>query len=146
VSQELYNRTPRYTARFAALPTNHQKQLRTAPSRTLQRCTIPHKVLYKLCCESEFTARAVICHLTFYIFVEEDSIYMRSVNDVFKYNRARKNVIIGGAASLIRITALSCVSSFPICLAGFGDMLFIFQQALTLFAVVVAGGAFVWLV
>jgi len=46
---------------------------------------------------------------------------MRSVNDAFKYNRARKNVIIGGAVILIFITALSCVSSFLIFCAGFGD-------------------------
>jgi hypothetical protein len=54
---------------------------------------------------------------------------MRSVNDAFKYNRARKNLIIGGAVILICITALSCVSSFLIYRAGFGDPPFIFQQA-----------------
>jgi hypothetical protein len=69
-----------------------------------------------------------------------------NVEDAFKYNRARKNVIIGGAVILICITALSCVSSFMIYRAGFGDMPFIFQQALALFAVVVVEGAFVWLV
>jgi len=52
---------------------------------------------------------------------------MRGVNDAFKYNRARKNVIIGGAVILIFITALSCVSSFLICRAGLGDPPFIFQ-------------------
>jgi hypothetical protein len=46
---------------------------------------------------------------------------MRGVNDAFKYNRVRKNMIIGGAAILIFITALSCVSSFLIYRAGFGD-------------------------
>src|SRR5215470_6615400 len=71
---------------------------------------------------------------------------MGSVQDAFKYNRARKNVIIGGAVILICITALSCVSSFMIYRAGFGDLPFIFQQALALFAVVVVEGAFVWLV
>src|SRR5262245_15778318 len=71
---------------------------------------------------------------------------MGSVQDAFKYNRARKNVIIGGAVILICITALSCVSSFMIYRTGFGDMPFIFQQALALFAVVVVEGAFVWLV
>jgi hypothetical protein len=71
---------------------------------------------------------------------------MGNVQDAFKYNRARKNVIIGGAVILICITALSCVSSFMIYRAGFGDMPFIFQQALSLFAVVVVEGAFVWLV
>lgn len=71
---------------------------------------------------------------------------MNSVQEAFKYNKARKNIIIGGAVILICITALSCVSSFMIYRAGFGDMPFIFQQALSLFAVVVVEGAFVWLV
>lgn len=71
---------------------------------------------------------------------------MGSVQDAFKYNRARKNVIIGGAVILICITALSCVSSFMIYRSGFGDLPFIFQQTLALFAVVVVEGAFVWLV
>jgi hypothetical protein len=70
----------------------------------------------------------------------------RSVQDAFKYNRARKNVIIGGAVILICITALSCVSSYTIYNEGFADMPFIFQQALSLFAVIVVEGAFVWLV
>ncbi len=70
----------------------------------------------------------------------------RNVQDAFKYNRARKNVIIGGAVILICITALSCVSSYTIYNEGFADMPFIFQQALSLFAVVVVEGAFVWLV
>jgi hypothetical protein len=71
---------------------------------------------------------------------------MGSVQDAFKYNRARKNVIIGGAMILICITALSCVSSFLIYREGFGDLPFIIQQALALFAVVVVEGAFIWLV
>jgi hypothetical protein len=71
---------------------------------------------------------------------------MGNIQEAFKYNRARKNVIIGGAVILICITALSCVSSFMIYRTGFGDMPFIFQQALSLFAVVVVEGAFVWLV
>jgi len=70
---------------------------------------------------------------------------MNSVQDAFKYNRARKNVIIVGAMILICITALSCISSFMIYRGGFSDMPFIFQQALALFAVVVVEGAFVWL-
>jgi hypothetical protein len=61
---------------------------------------------------------------------------MNSVQDAFKYNRARKNVGIGGAVILICITALSCISSFMIYRSGFGDMPYIFQQALALFAVV----------
>jgi hypothetical protein len=70
---------------------------------------------------------------------------MCGVNESCEYNRARKNVIIGGAAPLIRITALSRVSPFLIDRAGFGDPPFIFQQTLALFAVVVVEGAFVWL-
>src|SRR5262245_46821834 len=69
-----------------------------------------------------------------------------SVQDVFKHNRARKNVIFGGAVILICITALSCVSSFMIFREGFRDVPYIFQQALALFAVVVIEGTFVWLV
>jgi hypothetical protein len=69
-----------------------------------------------------------------------------SVQDAFKYNRARKNVIIGGAVILICITAVSCVSSFMIYRGGFADLPYLFQQALSLFAVVVVEGAFVWLV
>jgi hypothetical protein len=71
---------------------------------------------------------------------------MNSVQDAFKYNRARKNIIIGMMVILICITALSCVSSYMIYRTGFGDMPFIFQQALSLFAVVVVEAAFVWLV
>lgn len=64
----------------------------------------------------------------------------------FKHNRARKNVILGGAVILICITVLSCVSSFTIYRAGFADFPYVFQQALALFAVIVVEGAFVWLV
>jgi hypothetical protein len=68
-------------------------------------CTIPHQVLYKLCSESEFTARDVICHLTFYFFAKEVSIHkICGVKDAFKNNRARKNMIPGGAAPLICVT------------------------------------------
>lgn len=70
----------------------------------------------------------------------------RSVQDAFKYNRARKNVIIGGAVILVCITALSCVSSYMIYTEGFNDMPYLFRQALSLFAVIVVEGAFVWLV
>jgi len=62
------------------------------------------------------------------------------------YEKAMRNTTIGGAVILFCITALSCVSSFMIYRSGFGDMPFIFQQALALFAVVVVEGAFVWLV
>ena len=52
--------------------------------------------------------------------------FMDSVQNVFRHNRARKNVIIGGMVILICITALSCVSSFMIYRSGFGDMPYIF--------------------
>jgi hypothetical protein len=68
------------------------------------------------------------------------------VQDAFKHNRARKNVILGGGVILICITILSCVSSFMIYRDGFGDLPYILQQALALFAVIVVEGAFVWLV
>jgi hypothetical protein len=68
------------------------------------------------------------------------------VQDAFKHNRARKNVILGGAMILVCITVMSCVSSFMIYRDGFADLPYVFQQALSLFAVVVVEGAFVWLV
>jgi len=71
---------------------------------------------------------------------------MDSVQNVFRHNRARKNVIVGGMIILICITGLSCVSSFMIYRGGFEDLPFIFQVALSLFAVVVVEGSFVWLV
>jgi len=71
---------------------------------------------------------------------------MNSVQDAFKYNKARKNVIIGGMVILVCITALSCVSSFMIYRGGFADFPYIFQQALSLFAVIVVEGTFIWLV
>lgn len=71
---------------------------------------------------------------------------MDSSREAFKYDKARKNVVIGGMVILIAITALSCVSSFMIYRDGFRDMPYIFQQALSLFAVIVVEGAFVWLV
>ncbi|MBO0862723.1 MAG: hypothetical protein J2P21_30330 [Chloracidobacterium sp.] len=70
----------------------------------------------------------------------------KSVQDVFKHNSARKNVIIGGMVILICITALSCVSSFAIYRLGFSDAPWLFQTSLALFAVIVVEGAFVWLV
>jgi hypothetical protein len=69
-----------------------------------------------------------------------------SVENAFKYNRARKNVIVGGAMILVCITLLSCVSSFMIYREGFADLPGLFQNALAFFAVVVVEGAFVWLV
>ena len=71
---------------------------------------------------------------------------MSSVQDTFKHNRARKNVMAGGAIILICITLLSCVSSFMIYREGFADMGERFQNLLAFFAVVVVEGAFIWLV
>jgi MFS family permease len=71
---------------------------------------------------------------------------MTNVQDTFKHNRARKNVIVGGMVILVAITLLSCVSSFMIYREGFADMPPLFQHALALFAVIVVEGAFVWLV
>lgn len=64
----------------------------------------------------------------------------------YKKNQARKKVIMGGAVILGLITLLSAVSSFMIYREGFGDLPFVLQQALSLFAVIVVEGAFVWLV
>jgi hypothetical protein len=71
---------------------------------------------------------------------------MNSVQDAFKHNRARKNVIMGGATILVCITVLSCVSSFVIYRGGFTDVPHPFDKMLALFAVIVVEGAFVWLV
>lgn len=68
-----------------------------------------------------------------------------SVQEAFKYNRARKHIIIGGAVILLFITVISCVSSFTIYKGGFSDMPRFFQNLLALFAVVIVEGAFVWL-
>ncbi len=69
-----------------------------------------------------------------------------NVQDAFRHNRDRKNVMAGGAIILICITLLSCVSSFMIYKEGFTDMPEIFQYMLSFFAVIVVEGAFVWLV
>jgi len=69
-----------------------------------------------------------------------------SVQDAFKHNRDRRNVIIGGGLILVCITLLSCVSSFMIYREGFADMPWFVQQTLSGFAVVVVEGAFIWLV
>ncbi|MGH2359742.1 MAG: hypothetical protein ACRDGM_04260 [bacterium] len=71
---------------------------------------------------------------------------MTNSQQLFKHNRARKNVIIGGAIILIAITALSCVSSFVIYQGGFTDLPTPFNKLLALFAVIVVEGAFIWLV
>lgn len=71
---------------------------------------------------------------------------MPSVQDAFKYNQARRNVLIGGGLILVCITLLSCFSSFMIYREGFADTPFFVQQSLSLFAVIVVEGAFIWLV
>lgn len=71
---------------------------------------------------------------------------MSSVQDAFKQNRARKNVIVAGGLILVCITLLSCVSSFMIYREGFADTSWFVQQSLSLFAVIVVEGAFIWLV
>jgi hypothetical protein len=71
---------------------------------------------------------------------------MNNIQEAFKYNQARKNVIVGGMVILLAITALSCVSSYQIYKDGFADFPRELQVALAMFAVVVVEGAFVWLV
>jgi len=71
---------------------------------------------------------------------------MNSVQDAFKHNRARRNVIVAGGLILVCITLLSCVSSFMIYREGFADTPYAVQQSLSLFAVIVVEGAFIWLV
>lgn len=74
------------------------------------------------------------------------AIGMNSAQDAFKNNRAKKNVIVAGGLILVCITLLSCVSSFMIYREGFGDTPWFVQQSLSLFAVIVVEGAFIWLV
>jgi hypothetical protein len=69
-----------------------------------------------------------------------------TVQDAFKHNRARQNVIVGGGLILVCITLLSCVSSFMIYREGFSDTPFFVQNILSLFAVLVVEGAFIWMV
>src|SRR5262249_10106885 len=69
-----------------------------------------------------------------------------SVENAFRHNRARKNVILGGAVILLCITALSCVSSFMIYRTGFRDLPYALEVTLSVFAVVVVEVAFIWLV
>lgn len=71
---------------------------------------------------------------------------MNSVHDAFKHNRARRNVIVAGGLILVCITLLSCVSSFMIYREGFADTPWFVQQSLSLFAVIVVEGAFIWFV
>jgi len=66
-----------------------------------------------------------------------------NVQDAFKHNRARQNVIVAGGLIMVCITLLSCVSSFMIYRDGFGDAPWFAQQALSLFAVIVVEGAFI---
>lgn len=68
------------------------------------------------------------------------------VQDAFKHNRARKNVILGGTVILLAITLTSCISTFMIFRGGFTDLPYAVQQALSLFATVVIEGAFMWLI
>lgn len=71
---------------------------------------------------------------------------MSTVANAFKHNRDRKAVLAGGAIIMICITLLSCVSSFMIYKEGFTDLSSLFQNILSMFAVIVVEGAFVWLV
>jgi hypothetical protein len=71
---------------------------------------------------------------------------MSNVLEAFNRNRAKKNVIIGGVILMACITLLSCFSSFMIYREGFADMGPNLQNLLSLFAVVVVEGAFIWLV
>lgn len=71
---------------------------------------------------------------------------MSDVQNTFKHNKQRKQIVVGGAAIMGVITLLSAVSSFQIYKEGFSDLPRQFQVGLALFAVVVVEGAFVWLV
>lgn len=59
--------------------------------------------------------------------------------------RAKKHTMLGGSLILVCITLISCVSSFMIFREGFADLAWFAQQVLSLFAVCVVEGAFIWL-
>lgn len=98
----------------------------------------------------ELTISALIVTAFMSLIVDNPAPFMvgigSSVQDTFKHNRAKKNVIVAGGMILICITLLSCVSSFMIYREGFSDVPYGVQQALSLFAVIVVEGAFIWLV
>lgn len=64
----------------------------------------------------------------------------------FAASKQKKIVIVGGMIILLAITMLSCVSSFMIYKEGFTDFPVIFQFILSLLAVLVVEGCFLWLV
>lgn len=68
-----------------------------------------------------------------------------SVQDAFKHNRAKRNIIVAAGLILTCITLLSCVSSFQIYKEGFGNAPKFVQWSAALFAVIVVEGAFIWL-
>lgn len=61
-------------------------------------------------------------------------------------SRARKNMVVAGGIILMCVTLLSCVSSFFIYKEGFADTPRFVQWGLSLFAVIVVEGTFVFLV
>jgi len=71
---------------------------------------------------------------------------MASVQDAFKHNRARKNVIVAAGLIIICITLVSCVSSFMIYKEGFSDFTPFLQWGLALFCVIIVEGTFVTMV
>lgn len=63
-----------------------------------------------------------------------------------KHADAKRNTRIAGAVIMFCITGLSCVSSFMIYREGFADLGLYLQVALSVFAIVVVEGAFIYLV
>lgn len=98
-----------------------------------------------------FASVTMVTFILAWLFVGPSSLVFplamgASVQDAFKHNRARRNVIVAGGLILVCITLLSCVSSFMIYREGFSDTPWFVQQSLSLFAVIVVEGAFIWLV
>ena len=73
------------------------------------------------------------------------SLATASVGDVFKNNRARKNVIVGASILLGSMMLLSIVSSFAIFIEGFRDLPTGFQYIITGACVLLIEGALCWL-
>nr|MDQ3012861.1 hypothetical protein [Acidobacteriota bacterium] len=131
---------------LATVASHHAKQIGRLPFDLMELVTPQNE---QTCRWIETAALSLICALTGTMLTSGSvpiHLSSGSVQDAFKHNRARQNVIVGGGLILVCITLLSCVSSFMIYREGFQDTPFFVQNILSLFAVLVVEGAFIWLV
>lgn len=71
---------------------------------------------------------------------------MNNNSQEFQATRARQNIVVTAGLIIVCVTIVSCVSSFMIYREGFADTPWFVQQGLSLFAVIVVEGAFLWLI